>query len=91
MQPQLPCRQPRASSSSAPALPASPPPPDRNAAIHAALVELGETEKVKGDQMKANTYFKAARAVRAYGQPITSGKQARKDAQWEVGAKDTSK
>ena len=57
---------------------------NRNGAIHDMLTELGETEKVRGDNFKANAYFKAARAVKAYDQPITSGKQARKELQGKV-------
>ena len=35
------------------------------------------TLQVKGDNVKAGVYFKAAAAVRGYGKAITSGKQAR--------------
>ena len=51
---------------------------DANERIHAMLIELAEIEKVKGDSMRSNTYYKAARAVKAHTEPITSGKAARK-------------
>ena len=42
------------------------------------LLELAETEKVRGDNVKAGVYFKAAKAVREYDRPITDGKMAAK-------------
>ena len=35
-----------------------------NDRIHAMLIELAEVEKVKGDSMRMNAYYKAARAVK---------------------------
>ena len=55
------------------------PPEEANARIHEMLIELGETEKVKGDKTRANVYYRAASAVKAYDKPIRSGKQAKKE------------
>ena len=46
-----------------------------NAQIEEMLLELGETEKVRGDKFKSSAYFKGARAVKAETAPIQSGKQ----------------
>ena len=43
------------------------------------LQELAETEKVKGDNIKMNSYLKAARAVQEYDKVILNGKQAEKE------------
>ena len=42
------------------------------------LLELAEVEKVKGDSVRAGTYYKAARAVKEWPKTITDGKTAAK-------------
>ena len=40
------------------------------------LIELAETEKVKGDNIRASSYFKAAAEVKKFDVAIMTGKQA---------------
>ena len=54
-------------------------PSTNNQRIEAMLLELAETEKVKGDNVRAGAYFKAAKAVREHPSPITDGKKAAKE------------
>ena len=54
-------------------------PSTNNQRIEAMLLELAETEKVKGDNVRAGVYFKAAKAVREHPTPITDGKKAAKE------------
>ena len=54
-------------------------PSTNNHRIEAMLLELAETEKVKGDNVRAGAYFKAAKAVREHPSPITDGKKAAKE------------
>ena len=42
------------------------------------LLELAETEKVKGDKMRSGAYYKAAASVKKCDEMIASGKQASK-------------
>ena len=49
-----------------------------NERIHSMLLELAETEKVKGDKMRSGAYYKAAASVKKCDEMITSGKQASK-------------
>ena len=54
-------------------------PGSNNFRIHAMLVELADIEKVKGDQQRANTYYKAAHAVKTHTEAISDGKKAAKE------------
>lgn len=54
-------------------------PGSNNFRIHQMLVELAESEKVRGDIVKTNAYTKAAIAVKGYSKVITSGKTAQKE------------
>ena len=63
-----------ASSSAAAAAPAG----ANNEKIHAMLLELAESEKVKGDNIRAGSYFKAARAVKEHPSELANGKEAKK-------------
>ena len=47
-----------------------------NEKIHEMLLELAQNEKIKGDNIRAGSYFKAARSVKAHKTPLLSGKQA---------------
>ena len=49
-----------------------------NERIHSMLIELADTEKVKGDKMRSGAYYKAAASVKKFDEMITSGKQASK-------------
>lgn len=53
-------------------------PGSNNLRIHEMLLELAEVEKVKGDSVRAGTYYKAARAVKEWPETITDGKTAAK-------------
>ena len=46
-----------------------------NERIHSMLIELADTEKVKGDKMRSGSYYKAAASVKKFDEMITSGKQ----------------
>ena len=46
-----------------------------NERIHSMLIELADTEKVKGDKMRSGSYYKAAASVKKFDELITSGKQ----------------
>src|SRR4051794_36130692 len=50
--------------------------PNQNAKLVQILTQLGNTEKASGEKFKAVAYFKAARSIKLYSKPITSGKQA---------------
>jgi len=50
-----------------------------NEAIARMCDELADVERVKGDNIRASSYKKAAAAVREHPVPITSGRQAKKD------------
>lgn len=64
----------KAAASSDPPVPASA--NKNNERIHAMLIELAETEKVKGDNFRASSYFKAAAEVKKFDVAIMTGKQA---------------
>mmetsp|Transcript_36938 Transcript_36938/g.61225 ORF Transcript_36938/g.61225 Transcript_36938/m.61225 type:complete len:648 (-) Transcript_36938:329-2272(-) len=48
-----------------------------NQAIIDMLTDLADDERVKGDKMKMGVYYKAANAVKAFKEKITSGKHAK--------------
>ena len=49
-----------------------------NERIHKMLIDLADSEKIKGDSVRSGTYYKAAHAVKTHTAKITSGKEAEK-------------